>query len=139
MPETLQYDIEPSSEASISKICALAEQVWRDLQAEGSSARRAAATMNIDVADLPARLDQALVVKASGAGFDPTSIVLMVTGAATGAVSKQLSRVVMDLWKYVILPQVRARWGDRSLKERRQAATQRKRRAAPKSRRRGHS
>lgn len=118
MEDELRYDIAPDSEATIEKIRKLAREVWRELREEGSLAREEAERAGILLEDIPENMEEVLTLKPSGAGFEPGSVALI----AAGMVLHGAGRAALDVWKYVLLPRIREKWGDHALKRQSQAA-----------------
>ncbi len=118
MTEVIQYEVARESRVTISEIQEFASSVWTELHCAGSAAHRQALRRGIDVSQLPKELGDALTIKPNVAGYDPSSILMLVTGAVLAGGS----RVGLDVWKFVILPQFRARWGDHALREKREPA-----------------
>lgn len=57
------------------------------------------AARGVDLHDLS---QGAIEIKAAGAGLDPATVTLIVTF---------LGAPVLDVWKYILLPRIRRRWG----------------------------
>ncbi|MCU1315200.1 MAG: hypothetical protein JWN63_522 [Candidatus Acidoferrum typicum] len=118
MGKELQYEVTQDSGATISSVRKLAREVWHELQTEGSEAREDAKRAGIDLETIPSTLEKGLELRPSGAAFEPGSMALVVSGMLLH-VAGQAS---LDLWKYVLLPRIRERWGDHALRERKQPA-----------------
>ena len=112
MKNELEYELVSESGITIFEIQKLVNETWSDLLTEGTTSRQNALDANIDIQNLQGSIDGVLTLRPSGVGFDPTSVFLIVAGAMGTA----LSKVSGDIWKYVLLPRIRARWGDHSLK-----------------------
>src|SRR5262249_31326318 len=111
------YEISQASEVSVERVVKLAREVWREIHDEGSLAREEAERAGIPLGALPESMERVLSLKASGAGFEPGSVVLVVTGMLLNGAS----RVALDVWKHVVLPRIREKWGDHALKLRKPA------------------
>lgn len=106
------YELVSESGITILEIQKLVNEAWSDLFIDGTTSHQNALNANIEILNLPQSIDGVLTLRPSGAGFDPASVFLIVAGAMGPA----LSKVSEDVWKYVLLPRIRAKWGDNSLK-----------------------
>lgn len=84
-------------------------QIWQNLNNSESEIHKAAINHGIDLSELPKEYKSFIKLTKPAAGFDASISDLIVT-LASGKVAK-------DLWTYIILPQLRHRFGDQSLKE----------------------
>lgn len=109
--EEQQYVISDKSKLSIGDVQAAAKTAWVDLHTQGSAARARAEANGIDVDALPESLDEVIRIRSAGAGFGSLDLVL-------GA----LAPIGWDLWKHVLLPHIRERWGDNAIKAKNAAA-----------------
>lgn len=75
------------------------DEMWGALREDGAL-REEAAAAGIDLAEIDALERSPIEVRSDEAGFDPVSIVIVVAGI-----------VAKDLWKEVLLPRIRARYG----------------------------
>ncbi len=113
MEREFRYDIARDSGATVEAIRASARKVWGELHQPGSLAREEAERAGIPLDDVPEDMEEALSLKPSGAGFEPASVALVVTGMLLHGAG----RASLDIWKYVLLPRIREKWGDRALKD----------------------
>jgi hypothetical protein len=90
----------------LSDLQATAREAWKLMHTPGSSAHTDALANGIDVAQLPKRLREMVDVRPDGAGL------VTVEGVVVGFIG----RVAWDVWKYVLLPQIRRKWGDDALR-----------------------
>jgi len=77
---------------------------------EGTAAHDLARACRIDPHELPLVRERAIELAPSGAGFEPSSLLI-------GILIKDGSQIAMDVWKRVLLPRLRARFGDDAIKE----------------------
>ena len=120
--QVLEYELYPSG-VTAEQVLVAAREIWGEMQVSGSVPNAALAGLGLAPADLPSAFDEALSIKGSGAGFDAATITLIVATIG-GAVGAKLPGMVSDTWKYVVLPQLRARWGDKALLEKAKKTTQ---------------
>ena len=93
-----------------------AREIWDEMKAPGSLAYQDLQKLGLKPEDLPADLDSALSFETDAVGYDLATISLVVATIG-GAIAPKLPGMIGDVWKYVILPQLRARWGDKALAE----------------------
>lgn len=105
------FAIKDKTKLGVSDIQATAAAAWADMQEVGTAAHAAAVKAGIDLKALPKELGQLLSIKPAGAGLGSVDLLI-------GA----LGPVAWDVWKHVLLPQIRARWGDDAIKAKAAAA-----------------
>jgi hypothetical protein len=95
------------------QVRATVDRILQELKRD-SAARKKALEQGIDV-DVALSHAEDLRIEQGSAGLTPevTDIIVKVVGAAGGAVVAQMLR---DLWSLVILPRLKSRFGDDSLK-----------------------
>lgn len=92
---------------TVAEIQAEIEIFWRDARSDAGLAAEAR-ELGVDVTD-SSRSPDVLRVEAEGAGVDPAVALILV--------SLGVRRVSADLWKYLVLPRIRRRWGDDAIGE----------------------
>jgi hypothetical protein len=100
-------------ELSVEEIQSEITQFWQIIDNSGSPAVEAElSAAGLDRAMLASvnRAD-AIVVQARNSGVDPTTAVLLVTLAPSA------NLVIKDLWRKIVLPRIRKRWGDDAIGE----------------------
>lgn len=119
--QLFEYELD-AAELTAEQVLADTRQIWADMKTQGSQARAALLGLGVQPAELPANVGEVLSIKGSGAGMDAATITLIVV-AVGGAIGAKLPVMVGDIWKYVILPQLRHRWGDKALAEKAKKTT----------------
>jgi hypothetical protein len=92
-------------ELSIEAIQAEIAKFWAELNADTEIQSELAGVGLAPDAFLSIDLDQAITVRADSSGADPTSVLLIVALAPTA------NNILKDVWKTVLLPRIRRRWG----------------------------
>jgi hypothetical protein len=110
----IEYDIVDKNNVTIAKLQNEANIAWEQLHKPNSSAAQSAINHSIDLSQLPSKLEDALKILPSGQGIDPTTIAIIVAIVNSPAVAT----AARDIWKYVILPHIRDKFGDEAIKER---------------------
>lgn len=110
-----QFEYAVTDSLSVREIQGAANKAWELLKAGNPELRAAAAEAEICVDSLPDRLDDVLRISKSAAGFDPSSVDLIIAIVSSQAAAK----VGKDLWSYVILPWLRREYGDHAVTEKR--------------------
>jgi hypothetical protein len=107
--KTVNYERGPATRGDVE---AYLQKLWEDLRRPNSEARRQVDQAGIDINRLPQRLEDAIRVEDAVGSVDiPGTAVVFV------AIAPIVKKVVLDLWKFVALPQIRRRWGDSALRE----------------------
>ena len=97
---------------SVDQIHGEIDKFWKELDAHTSTALDSELrSKGIDPAAL-ANVDRraAITVHAGTSGVDPIGIVIVVSLAPSA------NRVLKDLWKTVLLPRIKRRWGDEAIR-----------------------
>lgn len=98
---------------SVDEIQGEIVQFWQILDSPGSPALddqlSAAGLDRATLADV--NRENAIIVRAGTSGVDPTTAVLLVSLAPSA------NRIIKDLWKKIVLPRIRERWGDDAIGE----------------------
>ncbi len=100
-------------ELSAEQIQSEISQFWQILDNQDSAALEAELrAAGLDRAAL-ASIDRenAIIVRARRSGVDTTMAVILVT------VAPSVNRVIKDLWKDILLPRIRRRWGEDAIGE----------------------
>jgi hypothetical protein len=95
-------------ELSVDQVQGEIDEFWQEFDARTDSMLDSELrTDGIDPAGL-ADVDRktAITVHAGASGVDPTVVLIVVTLAPSA------NHIVKDLWKTVLLPRIRRRWGD---------------------------
>lgn len=99
---------------SIDEVVAEAEKAWALLRDPTSDTHQKAKAQGIDVDGLPPRLEDNIELRKSGAAFGiQEAYDLLVAGASSAAAG----RIGWDVWKYVILPALWHKFGDKVITE----------------------
>ena len=98
---------------SVEEIQSEIAEFWHIIDNSGSPALEA----DLSAADLDRAMlasvnrKDAIVVRAGNSGADPTTALLLVTLAPSA------NLIIKDLWKKIVLPRIRKRWGDDAIGE----------------------
>jgi hypothetical protein len=116
-PTLITYGIGRAAGVSLKQIQRYAADVWRELGEVDSDASRNAARFRIDVSSVSRDIKDEVDLRPTppAFAFNPNDVVLTIVKSGAAA------RVALDLWRYVLLPRIRAKWGDDALKERERA------------------
>ena len=118
----LEYEILDIKTVRVIDIQRLAEEIWSELRTAGTPAYVSAKGAHIDVTILPDTIDEALSIQATAASVDLATISVVV-----GTLAPAAGKAAWDIWKHVMLPQIRMRWGDVAIREmQREKAAQKK-------------
>jgi hypothetical protein len=100
-------------ELSVEQIESEIAQFWQILDKPGSPALEAdLSAAGLDRATLASvNRENAIIVRAGTSGVDPTTAVLLVTLAPSA------NLIIKDLWKKIVLPRIRKRWGENAIGE----------------------
>ena len=100
-------------ELSVDQVQAEIAQFWQALDNPGSSAVDAElSAAGLDRAALAgADRQNAITVRAGTSGVDPATAVLLVSLAPSA------NLMIKDVWRKVVLPRIRRRWGDDAIGE----------------------
>jgi hypothetical protein len=100
-------------ELSVEQIESEIAQFWQILDKPGSPALEAdLSAAGLDPATLASvNRENAIIVRAGTSGVDPTTAVLLVTLAPSA------NLIIKDLWKKIVLPRIRKRWGEDAIGE----------------------
>jgi hypothetical protein len=104
---TFDYQL---SGPSVREVQQELDRLWESLNTDRESLRRAQQA-RISLAKLPAgRRGQLIKVRRKGAGLEPaTTAIVVVIGLG--------AKVLRDVWKHILLPRLRKKYGDQALKE----------------------
>jgi hypothetical protein len=98
---------------SVDQIQSEIAQFWQVLDNPGSAALEAelsaAGLDRVTIAGV--NRENAIIVRAGTSGVDPITAVLLVTLAPSA------NLIIKDLWKKIVLPRIRRRWGDDAIGE----------------------
>lgn len=108
--DSIEYVIEDKSRHGVTDVQAAVNDAWIDIQVEGTEANARAKRAGIEVSSLPAEVAKLLGIRPSAAGIGTVDFVLVALGP-----------VAWDVWKHVLLPQIRERWGDNAIKEKKKS------------------
>ena len=106
-----EYVITDKTSVSVKDVQQAVRAAWADLAVEGSTAREQAIDAGIDLDALPAELDGFVDVQPAAAGMGGVDLLILAA-----------SHAAVQLWQYVLLPQIRERWGDKSIAAKNAAA-----------------
>jgi hypothetical protein len=100
-------------ELSAEEIESEIAQFWRTLDNPGGTALEdELSAAGLDRATLASvNRENAMIVRAGSSGVDATTAVLLVTLAPSA------NLVIKDLWKKIVLPRIRKRWGEDAIGE----------------------
>jgi hypothetical protein len=100
-------------ELSVEEIQSEIAQFWYIIDNSGSLALEAdLSAAGLDRAMLASvNRKDAIVARAGNSGVDPTTAVVLVTLAPSA------NLIIKDLWKKIVLPRIRKRWGDDAIGE----------------------
>lgn len=100
-------------ELSVDQIQSEITQFWQILDNQGGPALEAElSAAGLDRTALAnVNRENAIIVRAGTSGVDPTTAVLLVTLAPSA------NLIIKDLWKKIMLPRIRRRWGDDAIGE----------------------
>jgi hypothetical protein len=123
MSEQLQqhYQVTRTGGIGLSELQATTREAWKLMRTPGSSAHADALANGIDLEGLPKHLREMVEIRPDGAG------IVTVEGVVVG----YLCRAAWDVWKHVLLPQIRRKWGDEALRPLRARAVAKKAGARP--------
>lgn len=109
--ETTVYELQ-NIDGGMTTLKEFVTEIWTELKDPSSEAYALAKIHQIDPDSLPTEYESALQISKTAAGFE-ASVADMVLTFASGA----LAPMAKDVWKYIILPQLRHRIGDKALVE----------------------
>jgi hypothetical protein len=93
------------------------DDLWAEMQTPNSALSREAQERGIDVGPLrQIGRKEAIDVQTEGQGFDPVTVAIVVALAPVAtATIKALTPIIHDVWKYILLPRILQRRGDKAL------------------------
>lgn len=103
-------------EMSVEEIQSAISQFWQILDNAGDPALEAALRdAHLDRAALAdVNSGDAISVRAGSSGVDPITAVILVTLAPSA------NMIIKDLWRKIVLPRIRQRWGEDAIGEEKQ-------------------
>jgi len=111
--DIIEYTILDKNHVTVADIQKEVHIAWNQLHDPQSIIAHNAVRFGIEPSQLPEKLEDILSVRPSGQGLDPSTIAIIVAIINSSAVST----VAKDIWKYVILPHIRDRFGDNAIEE----------------------
>ena len=108
-----EYEVVDREKMRVSDVASLASEAWDNLKRPESQAYKAAEAAGVDRALLPPKIDDALTIEEEGAPFELATLAVIIATA----LAPEAKKAVADVWKCVLLPRIRHRWGDHALKE----------------------
>lgn len=106
----LHFRIARRNKVSITDIQSAIREAWRQISKPGTTEYANFRANGLDRFELPGRLSNLITVRPDGAGVAGVDVIIVLSG-----------KVAWDLWKHVLLPHIRDRWGDDALKRKRAA------------------
>jgi hypothetical protein len=106
----LHFRITRRDEISITDIQTAMREAWRQIGKPGTTEYANYRANRLDRFELPGKLGRLVAVRPDGAGIAGVDVIIVLSG-----------KVAWDLWKHVLLPHLRDRWGDDALKRKRTA------------------
>lgn len=112
----LTYEISAKAKVDHKAIQAASLKAWADVRVPGSISNARATEAGVNIEALPQSLNAMLKIHPSGAPLIDVDFV--VTAIGSGAAAK----IGMDMWKYVLLPHIREKFGDKAIAVKKAAA-----------------
>ena len=119
-----RFELNRAINIRASDIQSAAQEALEQARMPGTVAHANALANELDPGALPENIRDALKVRSEGVGVGTVDAIAVL----------YMSKAGWDLWKHVVLPHLRARWGDRAIvaKERERAAASAAKRVAAK-------
>jgi hypothetical protein len=99
-----------AKEVAPSEIANAVDEIWNDLKSD-RDLRDDASTGGLDLKLIDAISSNPYEVKGAGQGLDPATIAVIVAFAPVAA------EICRDVWRVVILPRLRQRFGQNSIRD----------------------
>jgi hypothetical protein len=103
------YEIADKAAVSVEDIQQAVADAWSEMRQPGTDAYEDAKRAGIDVAALPASVDDVVEVRPHGAGVGAVEVAII------GFLGKVAYDVWKDVWTHILLPKVKKRFGEKAL------------------------